>query len=330
MNKYKVKFAGVSMYVPEKVLTNADLEKMVDTSDEWIRTRTGMVERRITDENTAASDLSYKAIEKLFKTVDIKQKDIDLIIVATISPDHLFPSTACILQKKLGLHPVPAFDISAGCTGFIYGVSIAKLFIENGLSKNALVIGVELLTKITDWTDRSTCVLFGDGVGATILTRAEKDEVSEIIDTYISADGKYGDLLYMPAGGSRMPATADTVKKKLHTLKMEGNKIFKAAVKAMADAAITILERNNLSGKDIDWLIPHQANLRIIDATARRIKLPPQKVIINIEKYGNTSSATIPMAFAEAIEDGRIRRGDMVLLDAFGAGFTWGSVLLRY
>jgi len=330
VSDYKVKFAGISMAVPEKVLTNADLEKIVDTSDEWIRTRTGMIERRISDENTASSDVAYKAIEKLFKTVDIKPKDIDLIIVGTITPDHLFPSTACILQKKLGLHPIPAFDISAGCSGFIYGVTIAKQFIENGVSKNALVVGVELLTKITNWTDRGTCVLFGDGAGAAILTRAKRSGVSEIIDTYISADGKYGDLLYMPAGGSRMPASEETVKKNLHTVYMEGNKIFKAAVKSMADAAVTILERNGVTGEDLDWLITHQANLRIIDALAKRLKMPPQKVIINIQKYGNTSAASIPIAFAEAVEEGRIRRGDLVLLDAFGAGFTWGSVLLRY
>ncbi|MBC8313083.1 MAG: ketoacyl-ACP synthase III [Candidatus Cloacimonetes bacterium] len=330
MSNYKVKIAGIKMAVPDKVLSNADLEKMVDTSDEWIRTRTGMVERRIVEKETAASDIAFKAIQKLLKSTKIKTKDIDLIIVATISSDHLFPSTACVIQKKLKIHPIPAFDISAGCTGFIYAITIAKQFIENGIIKNALVVGVEILSKITNWTDRNTCVLFGDGAGAALITRAKKSETSEIIDTYLSADGKYGDLLYMPAGGSRIPASEESVKKNLHTLRMEGNKIFKAAVKAMGNAATTILERNGLTGEDLDWLVPHQANLRIIDATARRIKLDSQKVIVNIEKYGNTSSATIPIAFAEAVEEGRIKKGDLVLFDAFGAGFTWGSILFRY
>jgi len=330
VSDYKVKFAGISMAVPEKILTNADMEKIVDTSDEWIRTRTGMVERRISDKETPSSELAFRAVEKIFKKGKIKPKDIELIIVATVTPDYIFPSTACILQKKMGIHPIPAFDISAGCSGFIYSVTIAKQFIENGIYKTALVVGVEELTKITNWTDRGTCVLFGDGAGAAILTRANKGEISEIIDTYISSEGKYGDLLNMPAGGSKMPASQETVKKNLHTVFMNGNKIFKIAVKSMGDSATIILERNGLSGDDLNWLITHQANLRIIDATARRLKLSPQKVIVNIEKYGNTSAASIPIAFAEAVEDGRIRRGDLVLLDAFGAGLTWGSVLLRY
>ncbi|MDP8226405.1 ketoacyl-ACP synthase III [bacterium] len=330
MSDIRVKIDGVAMAAPDKVLTNKDLEKIVDTSDEWIRTRTGMVERRITDEHTAASDVTFKACEKLFKKSSLRPRDIDLIVVATVTPDHPFPSTACILQNKLGIPHCPAFDISAGCTGFIYALTIAKQFIENGSATNALVIGVELLTKITNWTDRNTCVLFGDGAGAALLTQAHKGEISEIIDTYISSDGRYGNLLIQQGGGSRNPASKETVEQNMHTVYMEGNKIFKIAVKSMGDAAVRILERNGFTGEDVDWLIPHQANLRIIDATAKRIHLLPQKVIINIEKYGNTSSASIPIAFAEAIEDGRIRRGDLIVLDAFGAGLTWGSVLLRY
>jgi len=326
----RVKIDEIAMAVPENVLTNKDLEKIVDTSDEWIRTRTGMVERRKSDEHTAASDLVLKACEKLFKKSSLRTKDIDLIIVATVTGDHAFPSTACILQSKLGIPHCPAFDISAGCTGFIYALTIARQFIQNGAAKNALVVGVEMLTKITNWTDRNTCVLFGDGAGAAIVSQAHKGEISEIIDTYISSDGRYGDLLILRGGGSRNPTSKETVEKNMHTLFMEGNKIFKIAVKSMGEAAVKILEKNGFTGDDLDWLIPHQANLRIIDATAKRIHLLPQKVIINIEKYGNTSSASIPLAFAEAVEDGRVRRGDLIVLDAFGAGLTWGSVLLRY
>ncbi|MGC9336988.1 MAG: beta-ketoacyl-ACP synthase III [Candidatus Cloacimonadia bacterium] len=330
MAKLKVKFAGISMAVPEKILTNADLEKMVDTSDEWIRTRTGMVERRIVDKDTASSDTAYQAVKKLLEKVSIKPKDIDMIIVGTVTPDHNFPSTACILQKRLGIHNIPAFDVSAGCTGFIYAMTIAKQFIENNFAKNVLIVGVETLSKILNWEDRSTCVLFGDGAGAAIMTQAKRSDLSDIIDAYLAADGRYGDLLRLPAGGSRYPATEETVNNKLHTVHMEGNKIFKAAVKAMGDAAVTILRCNGLTSDDLDWFIPHQANIRIIEATAKRIKLPKSKVIVNIEKYGNTSAASIPIAFAEAVEEGKIRRGDLVLLDAFGAGFTWGSALLRY
>ncbi|MEA2103788.1 MAG: beta-ketoacyl-ACP synthase III [Candidatus Cloacimonadota bacterium] len=326
----KAKFAGVSMYVPEKKLTNADLEKIVDTNDEWITTRTGMKVRRVSDEETPSSELAFRATQKLLKIVDINKHEIDMIIVATVTPDHAFPSTACILQHKLGLHDIPAFDVSAGCTGFIYATTIAKQFIENGSVKNVLVIGVEELTKITNWKDRGTCVLFGDGAGAALLTRASSTDTSEIIDTIISADGKYGDLLYQPAGGSAMPASEKTVKENLHTCVMDGNKIFKYAVKAMGDGAVNILKNNGLSGEDVDWLIPHQANMRIIQATGRRAKIPEKKVVVNIEKYGNTSSATIPIAFAEALLEKKIRRGDLIVLDAFGAGLTWGSILLRY
>lgn len=330
MSDIRVKIDEIAMAVPDNVITNQDLEKIVDTSDEWIRTRTGMVERRKSDKHTAASDLVLKACEKLFKKSSLRTKDIDLIIVATVTGDHAFPSTACIVQSKLGIPHCPAFDISAGCTGFIYALTVAKQFIQNGSARNALVIGVELLTKITNWTDRNTCVLFGDGAGAAIVTQAHKGEISEIIDTYISSDGRYGDLLIIRGGGSRNPTSKETVEQNMHTLYMEGNKIFKIAVKSMGDAAVKILEKNGFTGDDLDWLIPHQANLRIIDATAKRIHLLPQKVIINIEKYGNTSSASIPLAFAEAVEDGRVRRGDLIVLDAFGAGLTWGSVLLRY
>lgn len=327
--KYNAKISGSGHYVPEKILNNYDLEKMVDTSDEWIRTRTGMFERHIASEDEAASDLAYEAAIHAIEAAELKTAKIDMIIVATISPDHPFPSTACILQKKLGLKNIPAFDIAAGCTGWIYAANIAKQYIENGLVHNALVVGVEILTKITNYEDRNTCVLFGDGAGATIISRASKKDISKIIDSDISADGTYNELLIQPAGGSRMPATNETVEKNLHTLQMEGNKVFKLAVKSMYNSCEVVLKRNKLDIHSIDWLISHQANLRIIETLGNKLKIEPEKVIVNIEKYANTSAATIPIALDEAIREGRIRRGDLVLLTAFGAGLTSGSLLFR-
>ncbi len=327
---FRAKVLSTGMAVPAKILTNFDLEKMVDTSDEWIRKRTGMVERHIADENTAASDLAYESAKKALQSANMKAKKLDMITVATVTSDYPFPSTACLLQEKLGCNDIPAFDISAGCTGFIYGITIAKQFIEAGIYDNILVIGVEILTKITNWKDRGTCVLFGDGAGAVILTRATKLDSSFIIDTYLGSSGKSAELLIMRGGGSRNPISQRIIEQNLPFLEMEGNKIFRLAVKAMGDSAEILLKQNNLTGNDLDWLIPHQANLRIIDATAHRIKLPKEKVIVNIEKYGNTSSASIPIALDEAIREGKIKRGNLVMLDAFGAGLTWGSVLFRY
>ncbi len=329
IEKYFAKIKGTGRYVPEKILTNFDLEKMVDTSDEWIRTRTGMSERHIASESQAASDLAYEAALKAIEDANIKNKDIDMIICGTISGDHPFPSTACILQKKLGLKNFPAFDVSAGCTGWIYGANIAKQYVENGLAKNVLVIGVEILTKITNYQDRNTCVLFGDGAGATIISRAEPKDISRFIDTEISADGSHYDLLVQHAGGSRMPASQKTVEKNLHTVYMEGNKIFKLAIRSMYNACDIVLKRNNMDVKSIDWLITHQANLRIIQALGKKLKIDENKVIVNIEKYANTSAATIPIALDEAIRNNVIRHGDIVLLASFGAGLTSGSLLLR-
>lgn len=327
---YYAKIAGTGHYVPDKILTNFDLEKMVDTSDEWIRTRTGMVERRIASEDQAASDLAYQASLKAIEMAKIKPKDIDMIIIGTISGDHPFPSTSCILQKKLGLKNIPAFDISAGCSGWIYGTNIAKQYIENGIVKNVLVIGVEILTRITNWNDRNTCILFGDGAGASIISRAEPKDISRFIDTEITADGTHYDLLIQTAGGSKMPASKESVEKNLHTLYMEGNKIFKLAVKSMQTACELLLHRNKMDIKNIDWLITHQANMRIIQALGKRLKIDPNNVIVNIEKYGNTSAATIPIALDEAIRDGKIRHGDLVLMASFGAGLTYGSLLVRF
>lgn len=327
--QYNAKISGTGMYVPEKILNNFDLEKIVDTSDEWIRTRTGMFERHIAADDEAASDLAYNATIKALENADLKARSIDMIIVASISNDHPFPSTACILQSRLGIKNFPAFDISAGCTGWIYAANIAKQYIENGVAENILVIGVEILSKITNWNDRNTCVLFGDGAGATIISRAENSDISRFIDSELSADGANYDLLIQQAGGSRMPASHESVEQNHHTVYMEGNKIFKLAVKSMYSACETVLKRNHLDAKSIDWLITHQANLRIIDALGKKLHVDRDKVIINIEKYANTSAATIPMALDESLRSGKIRRGDLVLLASFGAGLTSGSLLLR-
>ncbi|GAB1365798.1 MAG TPA: beta-ketoacyl-ACP synthase III [Candidatus Cloacimonas sp.] len=330
MLSYHAKFSSFGSHAPKKILNNFDLEKIVDTTDEWIRTRTGMFERHIASESEAASDLAFQAATNCIESSNVKYKDIDQIIVATISGDHPFPSTACILQKKLGLKNIPAFDVSAGCTGFVYAIDIARQYVENGIAQNILVVGVEILTKITNWKDRNTCVLFGDGAGATIVSRAEASDISRIIDTKIDADGSQGEFLIQQAGGSRMPASHESVDKNLHTVFMEGNRIFKNAIKSMFASSDELLRRNNLSVSDVDWIIPHQANLRIIEGLAEKMKVSMSKVIVNIEKYGNTSSATIPLAADEAIRNKKIRRGDIILLTSFGAGLTWGSILARY
>ncbi|MCB5259711.1 MAG: ketoacyl-ACP synthase III [Candidatus Cloacimonetes bacterium] len=330
MGNYYAKFSSFGSFAPAKILTNKDLEKMVETSDEWIRTRTGMVERHIASSEEAASDLAYQAAINAIEASKVKYKEIDAIIVATISGDHPFPSTACVLQKRLGLKGIPAFDVSAGCTGFIYACDVARQYIENGAATNILVLGVEILTKITNWTDRNTCVLFGDAAGAAIVSRAKPTDISRIIDSKIDADGSQGEYLIQLAGGSRLPASHETVDANQHTVYMEGNRIFKSAVKSMYAASDELLKRNHLSSGDLDWVIPHQANLRIIEALADKMKVPINKVIVNIHKYGNTSSATVPLAIDEAIRAKKIRRGDIMLLTSFGAGLTWGSILARY
>lgn len=330
MAMYNAKFASFGSNAPKKVVNNFDLEKIVETSDEWIRTRTGMFERHYASAEEAASDIAIIAATNAIEASSVKYKDIDLIIVATVTGDYAFPSTGCVLQKKLGLKNVPAFDVSAGCTGFIYALDVARNYVENGSKHNVLVVGVDILTKITNWQDRNTCVLFGDGAGATIVSRAGKSDTSRIIDSIIDADGSQGDLLYQAAGGSRMPASHETVDKHLHTVYMEGNKIYKNAIRSMFASTDELLKRNKLETKDIDWVIPHQANLRIIEGLADKLRVPMSKVIVNIEKYGNTSSGTIPLAMDEAIRAKKIRRGDLIVLTSFGAGLTWGSILARY
>ncbi|MCX7994682.1 MAG: ketoacyl-ACP synthase III [candidate division WOR-3 bacterium] len=323
----KAYIAGIGIYVPEKVLTNFDLEKIVETSDEWIRTRTGIRERRIVDENTATSDLAVIAAKRAIEDAGVKPGAIDAIILGTATPDMLFPSTACIVQSKIGARKVMAFDISAGCSGFLYGLGIADAMIKNGYD-NILVIGAEALSKVMDFTDRATCVLFGDGAGAAVVKKNNDDE-SGIISSYFASDGSDWKLLHQPAGGSRIPASEESVKKRLHYIKMEGNEVFKLAVRAMIESAIETLKKANLSPKDIALLIPHQANIRIIEATAKRLDIPMEKVYVNLDRYGNTSAASIPIALAEARAEGRIKKGDYVLMVAFGAGFTWGGLLMR-
>jgi len=318
---------GLGYEVPQKILTNSDLAKIVDTSDEWIRTRTGMVERHIVEENIATSDLATEAAKKALKQAGLKAKDLDIIIVATVTGDTPFPAAACYVQKNLGATRAAAFDISAACSGFLYGLTIADTFIASGAYKNILVIGAETLSKITDYTDRTTCVLFGDAAGAAIVQPT--DGTRGIVETYIHSDGRLTDLLVMPGGGSRKPASYETIDQHLHYIKMEGPEVFKAAVKAMGDAAVEALKSAGIKSSQLALLIPHQANIRIIQATARRIKLPPDKVFVNVHKYGNTSAASIPIALTEAIEEGRLLRDDYCLLVSFGGGFTTGAVLLK-
>jgi len=315
-------------YLPEKVLTNFDLEKMVDTSDEWIMERTGIRERRIAGEGQAASDLAYEASKAAIDSAGLKAEDIDLIIVATVTGDMPFPSTACILQNKLGAKNAFGFDINAACSGFLYGLYIADSFIKSGMHKRVLVIGTEVLSKITDWNDRTTCVIFGDGAGVVILESTDEDR--GIVSMHINSDGSMWELLHMPGGGSRNPASIDSVEKGLHYIKMKGNDTFKVAVRVLEDLVIKTLDENKLEPSQLSLLIPHQANLRIIQATADRLNLSMDKIVINIDRFGNTSAASIPIALDEVVRAGRIRDGDYILLEAFGGGLTWGSALIKW
>jgi 3-oxoacyl-[acyl-carrier-protein] synthase-3 len=315
-------------YLPQKVLTNYDLEKMVDTSDEWITERTGIKERRIADDSQAASDLAYEASKIALERAGLKADDIDLIIVATVTGDMPFPSTACILQDKLGAVKAVGFDINATCSGFLYSLYIADSLIKSRMHKRVLVVGAEVLSRITDWEDRNTCVIFGDGAGAVIIEQTEEDR--GILSTHINSDGRMWELLHVPGGGSRYPASIDSIKNKLHYIKMKGNETFKVAVRTLEDLVVKILDENKLDSSMLSLLIPHQANLRIIQATADRIGIPMDKVIVNIERYGNTSAASIPIALDEAVRTGRIKDGDYILLEAFGGGFTWASALIRW
>ena len=318
---------GVGCYLPPKILTNRGLEKIVDTSDQWIVTRTGIRERRVASKDTASSDLGVQAAKRAIKDAGLKPKDIGLIITATVTPDMFFPSTACIIQNKIGAKNATAFDINAACCGFVFGLIVAQQFIKTGSYKYILVIGAEKLTSIVDWKDRSTCVLFGDGAGACVVGRS-KDK--RIISSFMGADGSKGHLLKVPAGGSILPATEDTVKERLHFLKMEGNEVFKIAVRIMVEAANNAIKKAGLECSDIDLLIPHQANIRILMAVAKRLGLSEEKIFMNIEKYGNMSAASSAVALVEAIQQKRVKKNDNVMLVAFGGGLTYGAVVLKW
>jgi 3-oxoacyl-[acyl-carrier-protein] synthase-3 len=325
---YPVGIAGIGSYVPEKVITNEDLSKLVDTSDEWIVQRTGIRERRIVDDNTSTSDIATIAARRALQDGEILPEEIDLILVATVTPDMAFPSTACIVQKNIGAVNAAAFDISVGCAGFIYGLSIGVSFIKSGAYKKVLIIGAETLSKIVNWQDRSTCILFGDGAGACILERCEDGFGFLAFD--LGADGTGGDLLTMPAGGSRLPASFETVSNNLHTIKMDGQEVFKFAVRIIEKTSVNLLNKANIALDEIDYLVPHQANIRIIEAASKKLKLSGDKVYVNLDRYGNMSSASIPVALDEAYKNSLLNKGDMVLLVAFGAGLSWGSTLIKW
>ncbi|ADQ14537.1 beta-ketoacyl-ACP synthase III [Halanaerobium hydrogeniformans] len=323
----KATITGLGKYLPEKVMTNKDLEKIVDTDDGWIKARTGIEERRIAADDETASDLGVKAAEEALKKAGIKAEELDLIIVATITPDMPFPATACLIQDRIGASNAGAFDLEAACSGFVYGISVASSFIESGMYDNIMVIGTEVLSKIINWEDRGTCILFGDGAGAAVLQPTDK---GGILASDLGSDGSGGDTLYMPGGGSLKPATHETVDNKEHYLYMEGNQVFKFAVKIMSKASLKVLKKAGLSTDDVDLLIPHQANTRIIASSTKRLKLKPEQVFVNLDKYGNTSAASVPIALAEAEEQGLIKNGDTIVLVAFGGGLTWASTVLEW
>lgn len=316
------KILGMGSYLPEKVLTNADLEKMVDTTDKWITERTGIKKRHIAADDQSASDLGVEAAKKAIANSGIDASEIDMIVVGTATPDKMFPSVACYIGHALGIGGVPAFDITTACPGFVYGLSIADQFIKTGHRKNVLVVGTEVLSRLVNWDDRSTCVIFGDGAGAAVVTASDEPG---ILSTHIHADGGYGDLLYCNNGLRGQLGEFPEPQ-----IVMRGNEVFKVAVKTLSQIVDETLEANNMQKEDIDWLIPHQANIRIIQATAKKLGASMDKVVVAVDRHGNTSSASIPLAMCEAIEDGRIKRGDVCLLESFGGGFTWGSALIKY
>ncbi|MDY0136066.1 MAG: beta-ketoacyl-ACP synthase III [Thiomicrospira sp.] len=318
------KIIGTGGYLPEKILTNADLENLVDTSDEWIRERTGIEQRHIAADGQTTSDLALGAALAAIEHAAIDKHSLDMIVLATTTPDKIFPSTACILQQRLGIHGCPAFDIQAVCTGFVYALSVADQFIKTGAAKRILVVGAETLSRITNWQDRTNCILWGDGAGAVIL---EASAEAGILSTHLHADGKYEHLLHVPSGPSKLAQSDDIAER---TMAMKGNEVFKVAVNTLSRIASETLEANNLGKDQIDWLVPHQANLRIISATAKKLDLADDQVVVTVNKHGNTSSASIPLALDEAVKDGRIKPGQTLLLEAFGGGFTWGSALIRF
>lgn len=325
MNKITAAITGVQGYVPEHVLSNEDLTKIVDTSDEWITTRTGIKERRIM-KNGASSDMAAEAVKSLLKKKNIDPLEIELVVLASVTPDHLFPSTANILCDKVGMTNAWGFDLLAACSGFLFALTTASQFIENGRYKKVLVVGVDKMSSIVDYTDRTTCIIFGDGAGVVLLE--PNDEGLGIQDHILRTDGSGREFLIQQGGGSVNPATIDSVEKKMHFVKQEGLQVFKFAVTKMADVSAEIMEKNNLSSEDVAWLVPHQANLRIIDATANRMGVSNDKVMINIQKYGNTTAGTLPLCLWDY--EKQLKKGDNIILSAFGGGFTWGSIYLKW
>ncbi|MGB5888729.1 MAG: beta-ketoacyl-ACP synthase III [Thermoanaerobaculia bacterium] len=320
---------GTGRAVPDRVLTNAELEKMVDTTDEWIMERTGIKERRIAAADESLSDFALPAAERALESAGISGSEVDMVICATVSPDMAVPATATLIQDRIGAPGAAAFDLSAACTGFIYGMGIASQFLETGWARTALVVGGEVLSKITDWTDRNTCVLFGDGAGAVVLQATDEDERG-VLGVAMHSDGSLGDLILLPGGGSLNPQSTEVLDQNLNFLKMKGNETFKIAVRSLAEVSDEVLSRNGLKHEDVDWFIPHQANRRIIDAVGQRLEIREGRTYVNIERYGNTSAASIPIALDELNRDGKISPGDVVLLSAFGSGLTWGAGLIRW
>ncbi len=325
---YKASITGVGSFLPEKVLTNDDLSKMLDTTDEWIIKRTGIRERRIVENGVAASDLAVEASLRALDDANVLPTEVDLIITSTITPDCLFPSTSCHVQEKLGARNAGAFDLLAACAGFVYALSVAKSFVASGTMKTVLVIGAECMSKITDYTDRSTCILFGDGAGAVVVQQGNGRR--EIITTHLGSDGSQAELLMLPAGGSKLPASRETVDSRLHYIKLRGKEVFKQAIINMVDVITKTAAENNMQVEDIDMIIPHQSNIRIIEAAMEKLKLPREKAYINIDRYGNTSSASIPIAIDEIEKGEMLKPGNTVLLVAFGGGLTWSSSIIKW
>jgi 3-oxoacyl-[acyl-carrier-protein] synthase III len=327
-SKISVGITGVGSYLPERVLTNSELEEIVETTDEWIKSMTGISERRIVSEDEATSDLGFRAAQRALESAGLVPNDIDLIICSTITSDLPWPATACLIQNKLGANKAAAFDVSAACSGFVYGLSIGMQFIQSGNYKRVLVIGAECLSRVLNWEDRNTCVLFGDGAGAVVLEEVESD--LGILSFELGTEGSGVESLCVPSGGSKRPTTLTTIEEKSHYLTMAGKEVFKFAVKIMGESAVRTIEKAGLTKEDIDLLIPHQANIRIIEAAAKRLDLPMEKVMVNIDKYGNTSGASIPIALDEAIKEGKIQKGDNIVLVGFGAGLTWASAVIKW
>lgn len=327
---YRTRIAGTGSYLPEKILTNVDLEKLVDTSDAWIRERTGIASRHMAADGEFTSDLAFHASMRALEMAERTPADIDMILLATVSPDQIMPNTACVLQAKLGAPECMALDISAACSGFVYGLAIADQFIRTGPLKNILVVGAEVLHRIVNYKDRDTCILFGDAAGAAVVTRAEEGQDSTIYSHHLHADGKISDLFVLPGGGSVHPISQYVLDNNLQYVRMKGREIFKNAVRTMSQACQEALEYNQMSADQVDWVIPHQANIRIIEAVAKHFGIPMEKVVVEIEDTGNTSAATVPVTLDRAVRDGRIQRGQNVLLTAFGAGITSGSLLMRF